>query len=64
MLTYTQEMTPRRLIQQPLYLEPEKFDLLKQLAEQTRIPRAVLMREAIDDLLVKHKLLRKPKRPL
>ena len=31
---------------------------LDQLSQQTRIPKAVLLREAVDDLLVKHKVLR------
>lgn len=44
------------------YLDQEKLDLLKKLATQTRIPRAVLVREAIDDLLVKHGLLKPPRR--
>ena len=37
-----------------LYLDPEKLELLKQFAAETRIPRSVLLREAVDDLLVKH----------
>jgi hypothetical protein len=37
-----------------LYLDQDKLDLLKQVADETRIPRAVLAREAIDDLLAKH----------
>jgi hypothetical protein len=37
-----------------VYLDHEKLDLLKKLAKDTRIPRAVLAREAIDDLLAKH----------
>jgi predicted DNA-binding protein len=41
--------------QQPLYLEPEKAELLAKLSERTRIPKAVLLREAVDDLLAKHK---------
>ena len=45
-----------------LYLDRAKLDLLKQLAQQTRIPRAVLLREAIDDLLLKHKPLRPRRR--
>lgn len=45
-----------------LYLDPEKFELLRQLAEDTRIPRAELLREAVDDLLVKYKRLKPPKR--
>ena len=44
--------------QQPLYLEPEKAELLNQLAASTRIPKAVLLREAVDDLLVKYRLLK------
>ena len=40
------------------YLDPDKHALLKQLARQTRIPKTVLVREAIDDLLVKHGFLR------
>jgi hypothetical protein len=45
-----------------LYLDQDKLDLLKQLAANTRIPRAVLLREAVDDLLVKYKVLKAPKR--
>jgi hypothetical protein len=44
-----------------IYLDPEKLDLLKKLATDTRIPRAVLAREAIDDLLLKYKVLKAPK---
>jgi Ribbon-helix-helix domain len=44
-----------------VYLDHEKLDLFKQLAKDTRIPRAVLAREAIDDLLVKYKVLKAPK---
>jgi Ribbon-helix-helix domain len=43
------------------YLDREKLELLKKLAARTRIARAVLVREAIDDLLVKHRLLRQPR---
>jgi hypothetical protein len=39
---------------QPLYLEPEKAVLLDELAAATRIAKAVLLREAVDDLLTKH----------
>lgn len=39
---------------QPLYLEPEKAVLLDELAATTRIAKAVLLREAVDDLLTKH----------
>jgi hypothetical protein len=44
------------------YLDPQKLQLLKELAVETRIARAVLVREAIDDLLVKYRLLKPPKR--
>jgi hypothetical protein len=40
-------------------LDAEKLDNLNELAARTRIPRSVLMREAVDDLLVKHE----PKKP-
>lgn len=48
---------------QSLYLEPEKARLLDELAAQTRIPKAVLLREAVDDLLIKHRELKASKRP-
>ena len=44
------------------YLDHEKLALLKRLATQTRIARSVLVREAIDDLLIKYKLLKPPRR--
>jgi hypothetical protein len=47
---------------QSLYLEPAKAELLDNLAEETRIPKAVLLREAVDDLLAKYKKLKVPKR--
>jgi predicted transcriptional regulator len=56
-------MTPRKLHAQSIYLEPEKADLLDELAEKSRIPKAVLLREAVDDLLVKHRKLKAPRRP-
>lgn len=43
-------------------MDPDKLELLKRLAEDTRIPRAVLMREAVDDLLAKYGMLKPPKR--
>ena len=45
------------------YLDPDKLALLKQLADKTRIARAVLMREAVDDLLIKHKMMTEDKKP-
>jgi hypothetical protein len=58
-------MAPRKLHIQSIYLEPTRAELLDKLAVESRIPKAVLLREAVDDLLVKHgKLpkLTKPKR--
>jgi hypothetical protein len=42
-----------------LYLDPDKFALLVELAHRTRIPRAVLLREAVDDLLSKYRVLKR-----
>jgi predicted transcriptional regulator len=39
-----------------IYIDHEKFEQLRQLAKTTRIPRAVLWREALDDLLIKHEV--------
>jgi len=50
-------MTPRpkrNKTLQSLYLEPEQSRLLDELAAETRVPKAVLLREAVDDLLSKH----------
>jgi hypothetical protein len=41
-----------------LYLDHDKLALLKQLATDTGIPRSVLLRMAVDDLLRKHKVLK------
>ena len=54
-------MAPRKLHAQSIYLEPEKAAFLDKLAAQSRIPKAVLLREAVEDLLIKHKALRAPK---
>ncbi|MDQ5879495.1 MAG: Ribbon-helix-helix domain [Pseudomonadota bacterium] len=56
-------MAPRKLHAQPLYLEPDKAELLAALSAETRIPKAVLLREAVDDLLTKHRKLKPAKRP-
>ena len=48
-------MSPRNLTMQSLYLEPEKAELLDALSSETRIPKAVLLREAVDDLLTKNR---------
>lgn len=44
--------------QQALYLEHDRARQLDELARQTRIPKSVLLREAVDDLLLKHKVLK------
>lgn len=48
--------------QQAIYLDHDKANLLNQLAAKTRLPKQVLMRDAVDLLLKKHKLLKVPKR--
>lgn len=55
-------MATRNKHLQSLYLEPEKAKLLDELAAETRIAKAVLLREAVDDLLVKYRKLKAPKR--
>ena len=39
-----------------LYLDPPVLDELKKLSEQTRVPIAVYLREAVTDLLGKYKV--------
>ena len=56
-------MTPRKLHTQSIYLESDRAELLDALAAETRIPKAVLLREAVDDLLTKHGKLKKPLKP-
>lgn len=41
-----------------IYIDHEKFALIAKLSEKTRIPRAALWREALDDLLIKHGVLK------
>lgn len=41
-----------------VYLDPDRHELFVRLSKETRIPRAVLLREAVDDLLRKHRLLK------
>lgn len=48
--------------QQAIYLDHDKAKLLDRLAAQTRLPKQVLMRDAVDLLLEKHGLLKPPKR--
>jgi predicted DNA-binding protein len=39
-----------------LYIEPEVHRALKRLSEETRVPIAVYLREAVSDLLAKYKV--------
>jgi len=52
----------RDLVQQSIYLEPEKAALLATLSHTTLIPKAVLLRKAVDALLEVNGLLVKPRR--
>jgi predicted DNA-binding protein len=45
---------PRRIMT-PVYLDPEKKAAITQLSKATRVPAAVYLREAVDDLLNKYK---------
>lgn len=60
---HTQSMTPRKLRAQSIYLEPDRAEILDALAAETRILKAVLLREAVDDLLTKYGKLKKPTKP-
>ncbi len=48
-------MAGSRKVQAIILLEPEQAEKLQRLHENTRIPKQVLLREAVDDLFVKHK---------
>jgi predicted DNA-binding protein len=39
-----------------LYIEPAVHEALKRLSEETRVPIAAYLREAVDDLLNKYKV--------
>ena len=45
----------KNVVQVLTYLLPTQKKMLDELSRRTRIPRAALMREAVDDLLKKHK---------
>ncbi|MDB6106950.1 MAG: Ribbon-helix-helix domain [Gammaproteobacteria bacterium] len=51
------EITKRKM--HSVYLDPEKHELFMQLSQKTRIAQAVLLREAVDDLLKKYQLSEK-----
>lgn len=42
---------------QPIYLDADKAKLLNELSLERQIPKAVLLREAVNDYLVKHRKL-------
>jgi predicted DNA-binding protein len=54
-------MGKTRRHQQAIYLDQEKAALLDELSARTRVPKQAYMREAIDDLLAKYKMLKPPK---
>jgi hypothetical protein len=41
-----------------VYLDPEQHEALERLKEQSRVPTAERIRQAIDSLLAKHKVRR------
>jgi hypothetical protein len=49
--------------QQAIYLDHDKAKLLDKLAAQTRLAKQVLLRDAVDLLLVQHKLLKPERKP-
>lgn len=55
-------MGKTKRIAEMAYLDPDKHALLVALAKETRIPRSVFLREAVDDLLVKYKRLKAPRK--
>jgi hypothetical protein len=59
---YISKVGKTKLTGKLMHLEPEKAAMLEELARETGIKQSVLMREAIDALLIKHKLLKAPKR--
>ena len=48
-------MAATKKVQTITLLEPEQAKKLQRLHENTRIPKQVFLREAIDDLFVKYK---------
>jgi hypothetical protein len=48
--------------QEGIYIDHDKFALLVELSAKTKIPRSVLWREALDDLLTKYGAVKKGRR--
>lgn len=49
-------MSPRNKILQSIYLEQAQTDQLSELAEKSGLTKAVLLREAVDDLLARNRM--------
>jgi predicted DNA-binding protein len=54
--------TKGKRIHADLYLDPEKHERLHRLSKTTRVPMAVYLREAVEDLLDKYRAERSPSR--
>ena len=54
-------MGKTKLKQHAVYLNTDRSELFVRLAKETRIPRAELLREAVDDLLKKYGVLKDEK---
>jgi len=54
-------MGKTKLKQHAVYLDTDRNDLFVRLAKKTRISRAELLREAVDDLLKKYGFLKDEK---
>lgn len=46
----------------PLYLDADRVELLNKMAEKTGLTKQDLLRQALDSLLMRHKLLKPPLR--
>jgi hypothetical protein len=61
-IVFRMATTKRLKVMQALYLERDRTDLLDELAADLRQTKASLLREAVDDLLVKYRMLKPNKR--
>jgi predicted DNA-binding protein len=48
----------RKRITTTIYLDPEQVEALRRLHERTKVPTAVRIREAVDNLLQRYKVKR------
>jgi Ribbon-helix-helix domain len=62
--SYHSYMGKTKLKQDAVYLMPDKHELLLELCKKSRISRSELLREAVDDLLKKHGMLKGARRKL